>query len=222
GQGRMCAYNGTNVSFSGYTLTGSTAGDSDVSITVTFTPASANADVGFFWGGHLARGLPTTWGLGNGSGSINGGPYHMHAVNFDNGGGANQDRNIQNDAICLPPQATITADAGPYCSGSTHTASAPAGAGSYTWTVSGATIDSGQGTNSITFTVDEGGSVTIGLTACNTTSTCPGDSCCNTGSTTVTVNPSPSCSISGTNTFCAGSTGNNYTSTISRTGGRET
>jgi hypothetical protein len=34
------------------------------------------------------------------------------ATDFDDGGGANQDRSIQNGAVCLPPQAMITADAG--------------------------------------------------------------------------------------------------------------
>ncbi len=187
---QLYAYNVASVSFSGYTLNGSTASNSDITLTVTFTPANPNSDVGFFWGGHLAKGTPATWGVGNGSGAVSGAPFHMHAFNFDNGGGANQDRSIQNGAVCLPPQATITADTGPYCPGSTHTASAPIGTGTYTWTVTGGTILSGQGTRSISFSVDAGcgENVTIALSACSTTGACPGDSCCNSDSKTISVN----------------------------------
>src|SRR5262249_14361366 len=100
------------------------------------------------------------------------------------------DRSVQPGAICTPPDATITADSGPYCPGSTHTASAPAGAGSYNWTVTGGTITGGLGTNSINFTVTAGcgGNVTIMLTACSSSGACPGDTCCGGDTETIPVN----------------------------------
>jgi hypothetical protein len=181
------------VTLGGYTFTGSLTADSELSILVAFTtPATlpANSSVGFFWGGHLAKGTPTTWGIGNGAGSVSGAPFHMRGINLDGGGQANQDRSIQSGSVCLPPQAMITLDVpGPYCPGSTHTASAPAGAGSYLWTVTGGTITSGQGTNSITYTVTAncGGSVTVSVKACNPGSGCTTDACCNTDTETIPV-----------------------------------
>jgi hypothetical protein len=112
----------------------------------------------------------------------------MRAIDFDDGGAANQDRSIQNGAVCLPPDATITPDDAPYCQGSTHTASAPAGADSYTWEVIGGEILDGQGTATITYQVDaDATEVTISLLACETNATCPGSFCCNEDSVTIAV-----------------------------------
>ncbi|MFH1893188.1 MAG: T9SS type A sorting domain-containing protein [Candidatus Zixiibacteriota bacterium] len=172
------AYNVTIDSLSDYWFTGSDP-NYEFNAKVYFTVESTGS-VGFFWGGHLAESTSDTWGTGNGSGSIGGASYHMRALELDGGGGANQDRSIQNTALCTPPNAAITCSSDSVCTGSTYTCGADTGAISYDWTVTGGTIVSGQGTNSITYTVTAayGGSVTVSLYACNDQSGCPGDYCC--------------------------------------------
>ncbi len=203
----LYAYNVSKVSFGVPMLIGSVAGTSEIKIEVKFTPTTTG-DVGFFWGGHLAMGTPTTWGIGNGSGSVSGAPFHMRATDFDGGGGANQDRSIQNGSVCLPPQAAITTDAETYCPGSeNHTATAPEGAASYNWTIAGGTITSGQGTGSITFKVDPFlpasgqtgcmGKVVLGVSACASSGACPGDSCCSKATKEINVIDNTAPMISG-------------------------
>ena len=209
---RLFFYNAENVTLTQYHFVASGGGDYDLQIEVTFDVIAAGS-VGFYWGGHLAAGAD--YGVGQGSGSISGAPFHMRAIDVTPGAGAkNQDRSNQPGAICVPPDATITCDPGPYCEGSTHTCSAAAGAGSYEWIVTGATILSGQGTNQITYqvTAPGGGNVIVSLNACNAASGCPADPCCHSDSVTIPVVEVPSCSISGPDgPLCPNSTANSYT-----------
>ncbi|CAN5502498.1 hypothetical protein BH10ACI1_BH10ACI1_19440 [soil metagenome] len=90
-------YKGTITGVSAYTHSGSFAGTSQASLTITFS-ASADTDVVLAFGGHIStRG---DWGLGNSAVSLNGSPYHMRAD-----GGAN--RSISVDGILFPGTVTI-------------------------------------------------------------------------------------------------------------------
>ncbi len=185
----LYAYNAQNVTFdtslgtNGYLLSGSAASASDVSLKISFKAIDPTKSVGFFWGGHLAQGTTSTWGVGNGAGSISGAPFHVRAINFDGGGGANQDRSIQNGAVCLPPSSNFTPDVGPYCPGSTHTATATVandGNTKFEWMVTGATVNGPTNTNTISFTASTtcNSKVDIKLTTSPTAGGgCPGDSC---------------------------------------------
>ena len=186
GPGSLFAYNATNVSISQYSYSGS-SGDRTLTVTVTFT-AVANGSVGFFWGGHLAVGDPLGWGIGQGAGSISGASWHMAAGQLDGSGGM-ANRSIQKGTLCAPPVLTLTCDAGPYCTDAILTCSATDGAGSYVWTVTGGTILSGQGTNSISYkiTASPGQQVSVAVHACNGTSTCGTITCCTDASTQFTA-----------------------------------
>ncbi|MCM2271759.1 MAG: hypothetical protein NDJ18_04300, partial [candidate division Zixibacteria bacterium] len=179
GPGDLLFYNATIDSI-GKMYFGGTPSDRTLNIPVYFT-TTATGSVGIFWGGHLASGTSSSWGAGNGSASVGGAPYHMRVIDFDGGGGANQDRSIQNGSVCLPPAISLSCTpSDTLCEDSTYSCSVASGAGSYLWTVSGGTIASGQGTNSITYTVtaSAGGIVTVAVTACNVASGCSTSFCC--------------------------------------------
>jgi len=99
------------------------------------------------------------------------------------------------------PDCTITADSLVCAGTSGHAASAPAGAVSYAWTVTGGTIDSGQGTNAISYTAGTGTSLTIDVTVTDA------NGCVNTCQEIVTVD-APDCTISADDSVCYTSTGN--------------
>ncbi len=108
----LTIYNGTILSISAVTHSGSVSGDSTGDMLVTFT---ANACVGsgctstveLVWAGHIA--WSGYWGIGNGATSIGGSPFHMRTQNLDNGGASNQDRSTMLSAISTPtPTATFT------------------------------------------------------------------------------------------------------------------
>ena len=179
GPGDLLFYNATIDSI-GKMYFGGTPSDRTLNVPVYFTTTAAGS-VGLFWGGHLASGTATSWGVGNGSASVGGAPYHMRVIDFDGGGGANQDRSIQNGSVCLPPTISLSCTpADTLCEDSTYSCSVASGADSYLWSVSGGTIASGQGTNSITYTVtaSAGGTVTVTVTACNVASGCSTSFCC--------------------------------------------
>jgi len=85
------------------------------------------------------------------------------------------------------PSCSITTD-DPVCAGSSHTATGPDGMDSYTWTVTGGTLDSGQGTQTIDYTAGAGPKVTIDLTVQKT-------GCQSNCSKEVNVTSLPACSI---------------------------
>src|SRR5262249_4791683 len=72
------------------------------------------------------------------------------------------------------------------------------------WTITNGTINSGQGTNSIIWTAGSTSPVTLNVQV-STAAGCPA-----TGSKQVTVNPLPSCTITGGNAVCGASTNNTY------------
>src|SRR5947207_7768843 len=86
-----------------YNLTGTYAGDSSTSITITFT--AANSTPVLAWGGHVAT--RKDWGAIHSALAITGSPYHMRLLNVD-GSGGNQDRSTASSAIIFPALLTIT------------------------------------------------------------------------------------------------------------------
>jgi hypothetical protein len=104
-------YNGTITAVSpSYTLTGTYAGTSKTSITVTFTPTAPGIAV-IAWGGHISARID--WGVGNSAIAIDGAPYHMRLIDFTcsnvtNCGVGNQDRSLSAGAIFFPAALNIT------------------------------------------------------------------------------------------------------------------
>lgn len=177
GPREMSFYNATVDSIGKYYF-GGTSTDRDFSVVVYFT-VNSTGSVGFYWGGHLAQGIPSAWGYGMGSGSVSGAPIHARAGLFDGSGGS-KDVSIQKGTLCLPPDATITCNSDTVCTGESYTCSAPLGANSYDWSIIGGSIVSGQGTESVTYTVTASypGAITVTVQACDSTAGCPGDNCC--------------------------------------------
>ncbi|HVM47988.1 MAG TPA: hypothetical protein VMU04_08170 [Candidatus Acidoferrum sp.] len=103
------------------------------------------------------------------------------------------------------PNSTIAASAS-VCGGSTgNSASVPdSGPGaSYGWTITGGGITAGAGTASITYTAGASGAVILGCAVTN------GSGCYSvTSGTTVTINPTPSSTITAAGSTYAGSSGN--------------
>ena len=117
-----------------------------------------------------------------------------------------------NTCSSLPDCATVTVNALPPCTitapalvcegSSGNNASAPAGAVSYVWNIIGdGTIDTGQGTNAITFSAGLAGTITLEVTVTDA------NGCVNTCQQNVTVD-APNCTISAADTVCFQSTGN--------------
>jgi uncharacterized repeat protein (TIGR01451 family) len=100
--GSFTCFNCTITATSAYTLSGTYAGDSSTSITLTFDTSASNPVIA--WGGHIAA--QEDWGLGNSAGSINGSPYHTRLLSLD-GKGGNQDRALAAAAV-LPIPSSIT------------------------------------------------------------------------------------------------------------------
>jgi hypothetical protein len=180
GPRNLSMYNATVDSVSKYWFSG-TPSDRIYNIIIYFT-VNSTGSVGFYWGGHMAEGAASTWGIGNGSGSITGAPIHMEAGILDGSGGTSV-LPVQGGTICLPPDATITCNSDTVCTNSSYACTVPtptSGTATYIWTLDGGTINSGQGTYLIDYTVTATypGSVTIMVEACDTSSGCPGDYCC--------------------------------------------
>jgi hypothetical protein len=104
--------------------------------------------------------------------------------------------------VVAPPSATITAPPSACANSTGNTASAPAGASSYLWTITNGTITAGQNTNAITFTAGASGSVSLGVTAGT-------GSCTNNGAASVPIGVPPAVTISAPASACPSSTGNN-------------
>ncbi|MGB2984252.1 MAG: hypothetical protein WBE26_00070, partial [Phycisphaerae bacterium] len=101
------------------------------------------------------------------------------------------------------PDCTITAD-DEVCDGTSgHVASVPdaGGGATYDWTVTGGTIDSGQGTTSISYTATDPTSVTIDITVTDV------NGCVSTCQKIVTVNANPDCTITADDEVCDGTSG---------------
>src|SRR6185295_2245103 len=87
--GSFSMFGGTITATSGYTVTGTYAGDSTTFITITFTSNVANPVLA--WGGHIATRID--WGITNSAIAISGSPYHSRLEDV-NGSGGNQDRSL--------------------------------------------------------------------------------------------------------------------------------
>ena len=103
--GVFTMYNATITGVSSYTRTGSFAGNSQTSITITFT--AANATPVLAWSGHIST--RADWGFDNSAVAISGSPYHMRLLDLD-GQGGNQDRSLSTDAVVFPATITILKD----------------------------------------------------------------------------------------------------------------
>lgn len=94
---------------SGYTTTGSYAGDSSTRISITFTTSTDDNPV-LSWSGHIASELD--WGVGTSASGISGSPYHMRLVDLDGAGGS-QDRSLKVSPGPAPASITIVKEATP-------------------------------------------------------------------------------------------------------------
>jgi uncharacterized repeat protein (TIGR01451 family) len=98
------------------------ASDDSATVTVTYdVPASASErKVQLLFGGHLAPSTgPRGWGIGFGSGSVSGGPYHIKWDLADGASIGNRDNQIMSSAVLSPALAiTKTADAATVTAGS--------------------------------------------------------------------------------------------------------
>jgi hypothetical protein len=102
-------WGGTITSVSAYTLSGTYAGNSATSITITFTADTANPVLA--WSGHIAD--RNDWAnLGGSASNISGSPYHMRLLGL-NGQGGNQDRSLSNVAVRLNTRVIVIKDAQP-------------------------------------------------------------------------------------------------------------
>lgn len=194
-----------SISFSAVYVTSGTTSDPELNLTVTFTAVNAGS-VGFYWGGHLARGTVSDWGVGNGSSSISGAPFHMRGIKLDNQGKTNQDRSVQPGAVLPEPGCGISPTSA-VCGGTTTTYSSPSTAvgATYSWTISGSGqfVDSGgnplsspQTTSEVRVLAGASGSYTLNLTTNG--SGFEAESC----GITVTVNANPTISIVSDTTSC--------------------
>jgi len=117
------------------------------------------------------------------------------------------------------PSCTITGD-NPVCEGTTHTYTStvlPAGGTvTHSWSISGnGTINGSTTDATVSVTAGAGGSFTL-------TDNITRDNCPSQCTYTVTVNPNPTCSITGPTPAACSSTGNVYTSSVLPTGGTVT
>ena len=102
----MTIWNGTITNLS-YPVEGS-LGDDAASTRLSIDFMATNSTVVIAWGGHIASQFD--WGLGNSSVSINGSPYHTRKISLD-GGGGNQDRSLQAQAVIAPFSCDISGPA---------------------------------------------------------------------------------------------------------------
>jgi hypothetical protein len=106
--GVLTLFGGTITGLSGYTTTGTYAGDSHTAITITFTANSENMVLA--WGGHVAT--RANWGTSNTAVFISGSPYHMLQDACSFGCGV-QDRGLSSTAVGLNSMIRIIKQALP-------------------------------------------------------------------------------------------------------------
>ncbi len=130
-------------------------------------------------------------------------------LNYTNGSGCTAAAPVVfNISVVDRPVPTISGPSNACLGFTTNVYTTQAGNSAYTWTVSGGgTITAGAGTNAITVTWNTAGAQTVGVNytipaGCNAVTP---------ASYTVTVNTTPTPTLSGPNSLCAGSTGVVYT-----------
>lgn len=101
--GQFSCFGCTITGVSGYTRSGSQAGDSTKSVVVTFTANQANIVIAY--GAHIST--RTDWGINNSAISISGSPYHNYVVDFPGANSGNRDLQLGADAVVFPAQIKI-------------------------------------------------------------------------------------------------------------------
>jgi acetyl esterase/lipase len=130
------------------------------------------------------------------------------SVNYTNANGCTAASPTVYPVTVNPLPAPTVSGPGLVCNLSTNNIyTTQGGMSGYTWTVTGGTITSGNGTASITVTWNVSGSQTVSVNYQNSFGCYSGTP----GSMTVIVIPLPTPTITGPNDICAGSTGNVYT-----------
>jgi Prealbumin-like fold domain len=185
----LTLFGGTITAVSGYTLSGSYAGNSSTRITVTFTAATANPVLA--WAGHIAS--HQDWGSGNAAANISGSPFHTRLVDLD-GSGGNQDRALSSDAVVFPASITIVKDAQPDGSTSFPFTASPSPLSNFSLVDDGTSANTkafSNITNFQTYTVQETPIPTgwaLTSIVCSVTSLNGGSSTTNVGTATTTIN----------------------------------
>jgi hypothetical protein len=138
------------------------------------------------------------WSDGETTQSINVGGSGSYSVTVTDANGCSATSSPTSVTVNPLPDATITAPAS-VCANSSSSASVPAQAGaSYAWTVSGGTLVSGNGTNSINFAAGASGPISFSVVVTL-------NGCVSNGSAQTAVGVfTPSISASGPTTFCNG------------------
>ncbi|UVO39390.1 DUF11 domain-containing protein [Bradyrhizobium arachidis] len=97
-------WGGDMTATSAYTLSGSYTGDSDTSITITFTATDTTAVLA--WAAHIAT--EADWGVGTGAFNISGSPYHMALLATDTVSASKADHQMQAAVVFTPPAPSDT------------------------------------------------------------------------------------------------------------------
>lgn len=142
--GVFTLFGGTITGVSAYTTSGSYAGDSHTSITITFTAGSANMVLS--WGGHI--GTRADWGALNSAVFISGSPYHMSQDGCSFGCGS-QDRALSASAVNLNSRIIIIKQATPETTLGFNFTTTGTGLSPFTLTDDG--VDNDATPNNITF-----------------------------------------------------------------------
>jgi hypothetical protein len=198
--------------------TGCSATSSNISVTVTSTVSvtiSTGGPTTFCVGGNVTLTANPSGGSGsftsyqwllNGSpiSGANGVTYSAtatgnYSVTVADSAGCTGTSASQSVTLNAPPSAAISAPAS-VCPNSAVAASitSPAGGATYTWSVTNGTLQTGQGTSAITFSVGTASPVSISVTA-------TASSCSSTGNASVTIGTfTPTTTPSGSASFCTG------------------
>ena len=198
--------------------TGCSATSSNVSVTANTTvnvTISAGGPTTFCTGGNVTLTANPSGGSGTYSSYqwlLNGSPISgANGVTYSATAAGNYSVTVADSAGCtgtsapqsvtvnVPPSSGISAPAS-VCPNSTASASitSPVGGATYTWSVTNGTLQTGQGTSSITFSVATASPVSISVTATSNGCSSSGSASINIGVFTPTITPSGSAS------FCAG------------------
>jgi hypothetical protein len=101
--GQFSCFGCTITGVTGYTRSGSQAGDSSKSFTITFTANQASIVIAY--GAHIST--RADWGVDNSAIAISGSPYHNNVVDFPGANGGSRDLQLAASAVIFPAQITI-------------------------------------------------------------------------------------------------------------------
>lgn len=169
---RITLYNATPAGISYFPEGNPATSSSTTRLKIDFTVAGPTAkNVVLAWGGHISSRLD--WGAPNAASDISGSPYHTRIISFD-GKAGNQDRSLQNAAIAFVPSCEILGNK-TFCTDITYQfiAKTNAPTPNYEWSVTGGTLLSGQGTNTINVTWSLNNEGTVALKIFDESSSIP-------------------------------------------------